>query len=152
MLMFYGFSIIFIGGSIVGGGFMFHLLKLPLEHEANGAIGILLKVAMNIGAVGLIVGSFILLWYRRTRPERQMKATYYDWFFLIALFVTGVTGLLTEVLRWIAPIQLAFAIYFIHLVCVFCLLGYAPWSKIAHLVYRSVALVHAHYTGREKTA
>jgi quinone-modifying oxidoreductase subunit QmoC len=152
MLMFYGFTVIFIGGSIVGGGFMFHLLKLPLEHEGNGLIGILFKVLMNIGAIGLIVGSFILLWYRRTRPERQMKATYYDWFFLVALFVTGVTGLLTEVFRWIAPIELAFAIYFIHLVTVFCLLGYAPWSKIAHLVYRTVALVHAHYTGREKKA
>jgi quinone-modifying oxidoreductase, subunit QmoC len=147
MLMFYGFTLIFIGGSIVGAGFMFHLLQLPLEK--NGIIGILLKVVMNIGAVGLILGTFILLWYRRTRPERQMQATYYDWFFLVVLFVTGVTGLLTELFRWLAPIEVAFAVYFIHLVCVFCLLGYAPWSKIAHLVYRTVAMVHAAYVGRE---
>ena len=148
MLMFYGFTVIFIGGSIVGIGFMFHLLELPLER--NGAIGVILKIVMNIGAVGLIAGSGILIWYRWTRPERQMKGTYYDWFFMVVLFVTGVTGFLTELFRWFAPIEAAFVVYFIHLVAVFCLLGYAPWSKIAHLVYRTVALVHGHYVGREE--
>ena len=37
---------------------------------------------------------------------------------------------------------------FIHLIFVFLLLGYAPWSKIAHMVYRAVALVHCRYVGR----
>jgi len=127
-------------------GFMFGMLDLPLGWLNP------LKIMLNLGAIGLIVGTFILLRYRLTRPERQMKATYYDWFFMAALFLTGVTGLLTEVTRAMDVKYLAFGVYFIHLVTVFCLLGYAPWSKIAHLVYRTVALVHAHYTGREQVA
>jgi quinone-modifying oxidoreductase subunit QmoC len=146
MLMFYGFSLIFTGGSLVGIGFMFGLIELPLPFFHP------LKLMLNIGAVGLVLGTILLLRYRLTRPDRQTKGTWYDWFFMYALLLTGVTGLLVEAFRMLDVQGVAFGVYFIHLVCVFCLLGYAPWSKIAHLVYRSVALVHAHYTGREGKA
>jgi quinone-modifying oxidoreductase subunit QmoC len=142
MLMLFGFTLIFVGGTLVGMGVMFFHMSLPLS-LANP-----MKIMLNLGAIGLIVGTFILLRYRLTRPERQMKATYYDWFFLGTLFLTGVTGLLVEVLRLIDVQPVAFAVYFIHLVIVFLLLGYAPWSKIAHLAYRTVAMVHQRYVGR----
>ncbi len=144
MLMFYGFSLIFIGGSIVGIGFMFGMLDLPLPFFHP------LKLMLNLGALGLVIGTILLVKYRLTRPERQTKGTWYDWFFMYSLLLTGVTGVMVEAFRMLDIQTVAFGVYFIHLVCVFCLLGYAPWSKIAHLVYRSVALVHAHYTGREK--
>ena len=137
---------ILLGGTVVGVGFMFHLITLPLED--NGGIWVFFKVLLNVGAVALIAGTAILLWYRTSRPERQTKGSYFDYFFLTALLGTGVTGLLTELCRWITPQPVAFAVYFVHLVFVFCLLGYAPWSKLAHLVYRTVALAHARYTGR----
>lgn len=143
MLMFYGFALIFMGGTVVGMGVMFFGLKLPLPFFNP------MKIMLNLGAVGLIVGTWVLLQYRLSRPERQMKGTYYDWFFMVALFGTAVTGLCVELLRLVDIPQLAFPVYFVHLVIVFCLLGYAPWSKIAHLVYRTVALAHARFTGRE---
>jgi len=146
MLMFYGFSLIFIGGSIVGIGFMFGMLELPLPFFHP------LKLMLNLGAAGLVIGSILLLKYRLTRPERQTRGTWYDWFCMYSLLLTGITGVTVEAFRMLDIQAVAFGIYFIHLICVFCLLGYAPWSKIAHLVYRSVALVHAHYTGREKKA
>ncbi len=146
MLLLFGFLVILLGGTVVGIGFMFKLITLPLED--NGGIWVFFKILLNVGAVGLIVGTAMLLWYRLTRPERQMKGTWFDWFMIVTLLGTGVTGLLTEVLRWTAPQPAAFAVYFVHLVFVFCLLGYAPWSKLAHPVYRTVALAHARYVGR----
>jgi quinone-modifying oxidoreductase subunit QmoC len=142
ILTFFGFALIFVGGSIVGAGAMFLDWSLPLPWTSP------LKILLNIGAAGLVAGSAIMVWYRLSRPARQTTGSYYDWFFLAALFGTGVTGVLTQLLRTIDVREVAFAGYFVHLVFVFCLLGYAPWSKIAHLVYRTVALVHARYTGR----
>jgi len=142
MLMLFGFLLILTGGTIVGMGFMFGMLSLPLDFLNP------MKIMLNVGAVGLIVGTVMLLQYRLTRPERQMKGTWFDWFFIGALLGTAVTGLLTEVFRYMDLKYVAFGVYFIHLVFVFCLLGYAPWSKLAHLCYRTVALIHARYSGR----
>jgi len=77
------------------------------------------------------------------------------------LLAVGVTGFVTQVLRWsIAPnydpaafemtglAYVAYAIYFVHLVVVFHLLVYLPFSKFAHIVYRTVALVYAEHSGR----
>ena len=38
--------------------------------------------------------------------------------------------------------------YFFHLVAVFMLIGYLPWSKLGHLVYRTAALAYARKIGR----
>ncbi|MBF0482903.1 MAG: heterodisulfide reductase subunit E, partial [Desulfovibrionaceae bacterium] len=43
---------------------------------------------------------------------------------------------------------LAYPVYYLHLVAVFMLFAYLPWSKLGHLVYRTTALVYARYSGR----
>jgi quinone-modifying oxidoreductase subunit QmoC len=42
-----------------------------------------------------------------------------------------------------------YAMYFIHLVFVFNLFAFLPFSKLAHLVYRTVAMAYNQYSGRQ---
>jgi len=44
---------------------------------------------------------------------------------------------------------LAYPLYAIHLIFIFVLLTSLPYSKFAHLVYRSVAMVYAKRADRE---
>jgi hypothetical protein len=67
----------------------------------------------------------------------------------------AVTGFVTEVFRFIVDMDQrtmleysGYSIYFVHLVCVFGLLVYLPYSKFAHLWYRTVAMIYAEYSGR----
>jgi quinone-modifying oxidoreductase subunit QmoC len=53
-----------------------------------------------------------------------------------------VTGIASELLRlWQAPVM--YGIYYVHLVLVFALFLYAPYTKFAHLLYRTLAMAAA---------
>ena len=38
--------------------------------------------------------------------------------------------------------------YYLHLISVFMMIAYLPWSKLGHLAYRTTALVYARMSGR----
>jgi quinone-modifying oxidoreductase subunit QmoC len=103
----------------------------------------------NIGAIILIVGSSLAISHRLSRDEDAGKATYFDWLFLLVVLFTGITGLLAEILRLANHPGVAYPVYFIHLTFVWFLFAYLPFSKFAHLLYRTTALVYARSMGRE---
>jgi quinone-modifying oxidoreductase subunit QmoC len=103
----------------------------------------------NLGAIVLIVGSVLALSNRLSRGEDAGKATYFDWLFLVVVLAAGVSGLLTEIFRLAEVRALGYPLYFIHLVFVWFLFAYLPFSKFAHLLYRTTAMVHARYAERE---
>jgi quinone-modifying oxidoreductase subunit QmoC len=108
-----------------------------------------IKWVGNVGAVILIFGSALALVNRLSQGEDAGKGTYFDWLFLLVVLGTGVTGLMAEILRLAALPGAAYPTYFIHLVCVWFLFAYFPFSKFAHAVFRTTALVYARHIGRE---
>jgi quinone-modifying oxidoreductase subunit QmoC len=65
------------------------------------------------------------------------------------VFGLGVTGILTEGTRLAGFAGLTYFMYFIHLIFVFNLFAFLPFSKLAHLVYRTVAMTYNEYAKRQ---
>jgi nitrate reductase gamma subunit/ferredoxin len=107
------------------------------------------KILGNISGVLLIFGGTVLLARRLIR--RDIETSYFDWLFIILLYVVSVTGVITEVTRLINSVPLAQVIYFIHLSTTATLLSLAPFTKFAHSVYRPVVMFMGRMKGMVKT-
>jgi quinone-modifying oxidoreductase subunit QmoC len=111
------------------------------------------RVLANLGGLALVGGCAWMIWDRVRKGGSQIgPGTYFDWAFLGTLLAVGVTGLICEALHYARLEPHRYAAYFVHLVLVFALLMYLPYSKFAHLVYRTTAMVYAEYTGRNAQA
>jgi quinone-modifying oxidoreductase subunit QmoC len=108
------------------------------------------KILANIGGLALVGGCFLMIRDRFRNNENVGLGTFFDWALLFTLLAVGLTGFVTEVLHYARLEPHRHVVYFIHLVFVFSLLIYLPYSKLAHLVYRATALVFAEYSGRKK--
>jgi quinone-modifying oxidoreductase subunit QmoC len=108
-----------------------------------------LKWLANISALALIVGITLVVSNRLKNKEKAGKGSYFDWLFISVVYLVALSGILAEVFRLADIAILAYPVYFIHLVVVFFLFIYAPFSKMAHMVYRATAMVFAKSTGRE---
>ncbi|MDX1763125.1 MAG: quinone-interacting membrane-bound oxidoreductase complex subunit QmoC [bacterium] len=113
----------------------------------------LMKVIGNVSAAALLAGAVLLILLRKSKDAKTGQGTYFDWGFLGMVLLVGVTGLLSQFLRYMGadnhqPGLLAKLVYFVHLVIVFYLFAYAPYSKFAHIFYRTTALVFARMTAK----
>ncbi len=104
------------------------------------------KILANVSAVAMIVGVGIL-WSNRAKAEEEdnITPTFYDWFLIWEMMAVGVTGLLAEVARWAGFPAPGYIIYFVHLVTVMMLFMYMPYTKFAHLIYRTTAMTFERY-------
>ncbi len=154
LLVFYGFVGAFIATNIVlvyewGTKFgIFHELETPL---AFSGAGLLPKFFGNIGGLAIVFGALLMIANRMSKSE-DSPASGYDWVFLGAIFLVGATGMLTEILRLMDNAALAYPMYFVHLVFVFYVIAFLPFSKLAHLLYRPIAIIHAKNVGRDTAA
>ena len=64
------------------------------------------------------------------------------------IFAVGATGLGAWLFRLLHIKILAYPTYFLHLCSVFFLFFYAPYTKMAHMVYRTTAMLWARMSGR----
>lgn len=105
-----------------------------------------IKILANVSAVAMIYGIF-LLWGKRANDEAVSggKGNFYDWFLIYLIAGVGVTGLLSELLRLAGIGSIAYLMYYFHLVSVMMLFLYMPYTKFAHLVYRTFAMAFERY-------
>ncbi|MDI6728327.1 MAG: quinone-interacting membrane-bound oxidoreductase complex subunit QmoC [Thermodesulfovibrionales bacterium] len=108
-----------------------------------------LKLLGNASALALLYGITLVTGNRLKNAEKAGKGSYFDWLFITVIYAIVVTGILSELLRLANIATLAYPTYFAHLVFVFFLFAYAPFSKMAHMVYRATAMVFARHTNRE---
>ncbi len=131
---------------------MFHAMgNTDLANSMHGPLGFFnidapIKVLANVSAIAMIVGVGIL-WGNRAAAEEKSgaKPTYFDWFLLYEIMAVAVTGIGAEVCRLIGIPPLAYAVYYLHLVAVLMLFLYMPYTKFAHLVYRTFAMAFERY-------
>lgn len=151
MAMFYGFAGLLAATTgaalyteifpLIGIEWQGNELSLPLWDPV--------KIVGNVGGVALLLGLARTLLARRRNPKRSGKSAYSDWFFSGLLALTALSGFATEFTR-LAGVKLAYPTYAVHLVFVFGLFVYFPFSKFSHAMYRPAALVFARRIGRVK--
>lgn len=137
LAVFYGFLGLFVTTTLVFIGiYAFgYLTPWPLWHPV--------KILGNVSGVAVVVACCTFIYRRLVDKELAGKSTYSDWLLLGVLTLTALTGFLSELLRLADIPPLAYWIYFAHLVFIFSLLVYTPYSKFAHLIYRLTAMLHA---------
>ena len=106
------------------------------------------KILANLGGAVLLFGCVWMVWERLERREKAGSSTYFDWTFLLALSLVVFSGFVAEGMHYLRLVPHRHVAYFVHLVLVFALLIYLPYSKFAHLLYRTTAMVYAEYSGR----
>jgi len=120
--------------------------------QLHGPISMLnpVKWLANVAAIALIFGVGVL-WSNRSAAESESgaTATYYDWFLIYEIMAVGVTGLSAELARLVGVPVLAYFFYYLHLVSVFMLFLYMPYTKFAHMIYRTFAMAFQIYRESE---
>jgi quinone-modifying oxidoreductase subunit QmoC len=136
LAVFYGFLGLVVTTTAVGIGIygFGYLTPWPLWHPV--------KILGNVSGLAAIAALAVFAWRRIADGERAGKSTYSDWLFLAILLLTTLTGFLCQALRLADLPRLAYPMYVVHLVLIFFLLVYIPYSKFAHLVYRTVAMLY----------
>jgi quinone-modifying oxidoreductase subunit QmoC len=134
LLVFSGFMGLAAVGTVIGIGTMVGVMHTPLATFSP------FKVFANVCALVAFVGAMLLIASRIKDREARTASTYFDWFFLLVLANVVFTGILSEALRLAQNHAWMYPVYFVHLTLVLALFLYAPYSKFAHIVYRTVAL------------
>lgn len=108
-----------------------------------------LKMLALVSSIGFAAGFSIILFNRVAKAGKAGMGSYFDWIFLMIVLGVGATGMLSWVLR-LADMEVGYVVYYFHLVFVWSLFAYAPYSKFAHLFYRTTAMVFVKNSGRDK--
>lgn len=140
LLVFYGFVGLFItclGAQVyamTGAG-----LPLPLTNP--------MKIFGIASGLALSAGLTIMIYRRLFRKGQASKGTYFDWFFIVSLYLVTITGLVMPFLRVLGATAWVHSVYLLHLGFLFLSVACLPFSKAAHPLYRMLAMIYARRIG-----
>jgi len=134
----------FVGAAVTSALLIYAIYVMHAELPL--ALGHPFKILGNVSAVLLVVGG-VLLFVSRFGINRSLIGTNaFDLFFLGVVALVIVTGVIVEVARFWLSATGASLLYTVHLGVVLTLFLTFPYSKFAHMLYRTLALVHQRTT------
>ncbi|MDT8378605.1 MAG: quinone-interacting membrane-bound oxidoreductase complex subunit QmoC [Desulfotignum sp.] len=135
----------FIGLAIVTGVFfiVLYVFQTPGPYSQLNPV----KWLGNIAGVALVIGSGLMI--KSRLDNKDQISTYKDWYILGVVFALGLTGMLTQMARLAHLEWTSYILYYVHLIAIFNLFAFLPFSKMAHLVYRTTAMAYAEFSNRK---
>ncbi|MBF0564404.1 MAG: quinone-interacting membrane-bound oxidoreductase complex subunit QmoC [Nitrospirae bacterium] len=106
------------------------------------------KIFGNVSALLLLIGGIMVISNRMKDRGFVSKTSSFDWTFAVIILLLVITGILSEMLR-LSNLPIAYPMYFAHLVFVFYIIAYLPFSKLAHMVYRTTAITYSKMAKRD---
>ena len=140
MLVFFGFGLLLLVTLYAIYATISHNYPLPLTNP--------FKIAGNVASLMIYCGLGIMIWQRLRDKETFGKSGYSDWQLLVAIALLTLSGTLVEFARF-GNWSLAYHLYFVHLVLVWFVIMYLPFTKLGHVFYRTTALLYARSIGRK---
>jgi quinone-modifying oxidoreductase subunit QmoC len=105
------------------------------------------KIAGNVASLMIYTGLGIMVFHRLFNRKVFGRSNYSDWLLLGSIGLLTLSGTLVQMARF-GNWSWAYHIYFFHLVAVWFVIMYLPFTKLGHLFYRSTALLYARSIGR----
>jgi len=130
------------------GLFAATILDYGMELLGLKATGTAVPIWYPIRLLGTVAGlcliygvSFLALRRFRKTKAGTLVSQPTDWLLLGMLFVIGVTGFLIEVALYVQPVQVwGYWVFLIHVAFAMELVLFLPFTKLAHAMYRPLAL------------
>jgi len=105
------------------------------------------KIAGNVASLMIYTGVGIMIGQRLFNRSVYGKSGYPDWLLLVSIGLLTLSGTLVELARF-GNWACAYYLYFFHLVAVWFVIMYLPFTKLGHIFYRTTALLYARSIGR----
>ncbi|MFN3782266.1 MAG: respiratory nitrate reductase subunit gamma [Candidatus Kapaibacteriota bacterium] len=119
-------------------------------NEVREFFGLFVKLFGILSGFLIVIGSLMCILRRYKMPAEKGSSSYSDMLFLWVVWGVAFTGLLCVMFRLMHTAILGYPTYFIHLILVYFLLWYMPYSKFAHMVYRFLGLIFLKMYGRDE--
>jgi len=107
------------------------------------------KILGNLASLMIYAGLGIMAWQRLKRKDVLGKSNYSDWQLIISIFLLTLSGTLVQLARLDNWGAVSYYLYFFHLVTVWFVIMYLPFTKLGHIFYRTAALLYARSIGRK---